>query len=122
MESDYIIFVEGDCRAHSSKEFISHKELEDNKYEELETMYYSAGEGEEDHRKKMDLIDFKSTPRLGIFEKNKYFDNIFPSLKIQKPGYDLYASTTFFLAFTLIYVFAFYNSMSVDKADYITNK
>jgi hypothetical protein len=70
----------------------------------------------------MELLDKKETPRLGLFERNKYFDNVFPSLKIQKPGYDLYASTTIFLGILLLYVFAFYGQMSVSQADYLTKE
>ena len=70
----------------------------------------------------MELLDKKETPRLGLFERNKYFDKVFPSLKIQKPGYDLYASTTIFLGILLLYVFAFYGQMSVSQADYLTKE
>jgi len=39
---------------------------------------------------------------------------VFPSLKIQKPGYDLYGSTTSFLMLLAIYVFVFWGQITVD--------
>jgi hypothetical protein len=50
-----------------------------------------------------------------------YFDHLFPSLQIQKPGYDLYGSTTSFLGVLAVYVFCCYGQMSVDQADYLKN-
>jgi hypothetical protein len=47
-------------------------------------------------------------PKLGFFETNAYFEKIFPRLQIQKPGYDLYGTTTFFLAGSAAYVFMYY--------------
>lgn len=51
-----------------------------------------------------------------FFDKSPYFDNLFPRLKIQKPGYDLYGSSTVFLAILAIYIFLFYSMISVDQA------
>jgi hypothetical protein len=62
----------------------------------------------------MDRIEKRDMPRLSWFERSKYFEKIFPSLKIQKPGYDLYGSTTLFLGILAIYVFLYYGNMSVD--------
>lgn len=56
---------------------------------------------------------------MDVFERSAYFDQLFPSLKIQKPGYDLYGSTTSFLGVLAIYVFMCYGHMSVDQADYL---
>jgi hypothetical protein len=58
-------------------------------------------------------------PRKGIFEKLPYFDQIFPSLRIQKPGYDLYGSTTCVLGLTCVYVFFMYGQMSIDSVNYL---
>lgn len=49
-----------------------------------------------------------------MFEKIDYFDKLFPSLKIQKPGTDLYGSTTVFQSILAIFVFLEYGHMSVD--------
>ena len=67
---------------HLSSNFISKEEIEDDLYNELEHIYYSAGEGDDDHRRKIEKMDLRVTPREGFFEKIKYFDKVFPSLKI----------------------------------------
>jgi hypothetical protein len=43
-----------------------------------------------------------------------YFEKIFPSLKIQKPGYDLYGTTTVILSLIALYIFLFYKNYTVD--------
>jgi hypothetical protein len=58
----------------------------------------------------------KKAPKLGFFEKYAYFDGMFPSLKIQKPGYDYYGSSTLTLGILIIFTFTCYSSMSVDPA------
>jgi len=69
---------------------------------------------------KFDSILERSLYLPGIFERNDYFDRIFPSLKVQKPGYDLYGTTTTILALIGIYVFLFFDSytFSQDKFDF----
>ena len=49
-----------------------------------------------------------------MFEKSSYFKTMFPSLKIQKPGYDLYGSSTISLALLTIYVVTCYSHITVD--------
>jgi len=51
---------------------------------------------------------------MGLFEKSKYFKQLFPSMKIQKPGYDLYGSSTISLFVLAIYVFICYKHITVD--------
>ena len=51
---------------------------------------------------------------MGFFEKSRYFDQIFPSLKIDKPGYDLYGTSTCILGLLTIYVFTCYQHITVD--------
>jgi predicted membrane protein len=50
-----------------------------------------------------------------MFEKSKYFNSMFPSLKIQKPGYDLYGSSTISLALLTIFVVTCYQHVTVDQ-------
>jgi hypothetical protein len=45
--------------------------------------------------------------------------DIFPSLKIQKPGYDLYGSTTAVLMVMLIYIGAMFSSYTVDPKSFV---
>ena len=80
----------------------------------------SAGDFQEDFDEKQYNLDQKSLPKSGIFERQGYFSTLFPSLKIQKPGYDLYGTTTFILGVTAVYVFMMYGNMSVDQANYLT--
>ena len=68
----------------------------------------------EDLNEKLEFWDRVKKPKSDIFDSNPYFENVFPSLKIQKPGYDLYGSSTVFLAILAIFVFLFYPSISVD--------
>jgi hypothetical protein len=46
-------------------------------------------------------------------------DGLFPSLKIQKPGYDLYGLTTAVLLITVGYVFVTYKSFTVDPKSFV---
>lgn len=79
----------------------------------------SSGDFEEDSAEKVEFIRNKSNPKLGYFEKREYFEKLFPGLRIQKPGYDLYGSSTLVLSILAIYVFIFYASISVDQASLI---
>ena len=88
---------------------------------EAEDDNISAGDYEAELAEKMTLINNKHQPKMGMFEKNHYFDKLFPSLKIQKPGYDLYGTTTLFLGILAAYVFLYYGSMSVDQTNYLKN-
>ena len=45
-----------------------------------------------------------------------YFQKLFPSLRIQKPGVDYYGSTTLLLAFICIYIFKSWGQVSVDNS------
>lgn len=51
---------------------------------------------------------------MGIFDKSKYFDKIFPGMKIQKPGYDLYGISTLIWVMIIIYVFVFFKNYTVN--------
>lgn len=75
---------------------------------------HSAGDFSEEFDDKNDMIDLKDSPDLGFFDKNKYFEKLYPSLAIQKPGFDLYASTNIFLFLIVIYTFIYFGSFTVD--------
>lgn len=94
-----------------------------NDWEEVQhAANISAGDFEAEFDEKFEIVDSKTRPKLDVFERSAYFDQLFPSLKIQKPGYDLYGSTTSFLGVLAIYVFMCYGHMSVDQADYLRGK
>jgi hypothetical protein len=61
-------------------------------------------------------LESKTDPSFDFFDTSPYFENLFPSLKIQKPGYDLYGSSTIFLTILAIFIFLFYPLISVDQA------
>ena len=76
----------------------------------------SAGDYEDDYATKLKFFTDRNAPKVGFFESYTYFDGIFPSLKIQKPGYDYYGSSTLTLAVLIIFIFTSYSKMSVDPA------
>lgn len=76
----------------------------------------SAGDHDQEFEEMFDEIEKRTSPNIGLFEKRKYFGKVFPALKIQKPGYDLYGLTTTVLALLGIFVFAFYEHLTVDKS------
>jgi hypothetical protein len=57
----------------------------------------------------MEIVIQKTRPRITIFEQNEYFSRLFPGITFQKPGYDLYGTTTMFLFILAIYVFLFFD-------------
>jgi hypothetical protein len=72
----------------------------------------SNGEYKEDMLEKFDSLDDRELNNPGFFERRHYFDRIFPSLKVQKPGYDLYGTTTTILGVIAIYIFIYYDHYS----------
>ena len=74
----------------------------------------SAGDYEEAFEERFDLLEERGLEKPGFFERRDYFDKIFPSLKIQKPGYDLYGCTTTVLFLMAIYVFMNFQDIVVD--------
>lgn len=68
-----------------------------------------GGDNDVDFNLKSDVIILRNKPEMGIFESSRYFNRLFPALKIQKPGYDLYGSTNIFLTIVVIFVFAFFD-------------
>tara|TARA_B110000285_G_scaffold224371_1_gene281126 strand:+ start:116 stop:607 length:492 start_codon:yes stop_codon:yes gene_type:complete len=64
----------------------------------------------------------RNKPEMGIFEKSKYFNKLFPDLKIQKPGYDLYGSTNIFLTIVIIFVFACFDEFNTSEKMVIPGK
>lgn len=115
LETDDLIFVEG-ARRDAQPDFITREDFqkEVEKRENWDTI--SAGDHDEEFDEMFEEIDKRTRPPLGAFEKKKYFERIFPSLKIQKPGYDLYGTTTTVLALLAIYVFMFYQHLTVDQS------
>jgi len=81
----------------------------------------SACDYEGEFADKFDIINERRKPKTGIFESSPYFEKLFPSHKIQKPGTDYYGRTTLFLAILALYVFSYYGQMAVDQDNYLDN-
>jgi hypothetical protein len=56
-------------------------------------------------------------PEKTYFEKWRYFDRLFPGLRIQKPGTDYYGSTTLLLAILAIFVLLYFEQLYVSQSD-----
>lgn len=82
---------------------------------------HSAGDFLDEFEEKNRKIDIAQAPDLGFFDTNKYFEKLYPPLKIQKPGYDLYASTNIFLFIIVVYTFIFFGQFTVDQDNYLQN-
>lgn len=80
---------------------------------------YSSPDFEGDYQAKDDEKEKRTQPKLGVFEKSKYMNKIFPSLKIQKPGYDLYGTTTTIFAIISVFVFIQYKEYSFDESAFV---
>jgi len=74
----------------------------------------SSGDHEEETGEKFDQIAERKKDKKGFFDSNPYFDTLFPSLKIQKPGGDWYGCTTLTLSFIAIYIFMFFEKYTFD--------
>ena len=64
---------------------------------------------------KFDSIDDRELNNPGMFERREYFDRLFPSLKVQKPGYDLYGLTTTICGVLAVYIFMYYSSYNYSQ-------
>ena len=117
LEDDCLLFVEG-IRNKNNPDFLEIDEIEQNDSEN-EDGNISACDFNREFDQKNKEIEEREHPRVGKFEQSSYFRRLFPSLKIQKPGYDLYGWTTFFTGFAAYYVFMFYGEFSVDQANYL---
>ena len=78
----------------------------------------STGDFKEEMDQKFDQIDDREFFDPGFFERNHYFDRIFPGLKVQKPGYDLYGLTTTILGVIGIYIFMYFDSYSFSQSKF----
>lgn len=103
-------------RSNLQPDFLTKEEFqaEVEKPENWDTL--SAGDHQEQFDEAFDELEKRTRPALGPFEKRAYFGKLFPALRIQKPGYDLYGAATTVLALTALYVFLFYQHVTVDPA------
>jgi len=62
---------------------------------------------------KLDSVEIRKKPKQTMFDKSEFLQEVFPPLRIQKPGYDIYARTTFTLILILLFVFMFFSKFTV---------
>jgi hypothetical protein len=115
LETDNLIYVEGSREEHQPA-FISRAEFDKEVEKQENWDVISAGDYQAEFDEMFDELDNRTKPKLGYFERKPYFDKIFPGLKIQKPGYDLYGSSTILLSLTALYVFMCYQHITVDMS------
>jgi hypothetical protein len=113
-----LIYVEGS--AYTSPDILSREQFQEEKKIEQNWEQLSAGEEYITFNEKLDMVDLRKRPNLSMFDKNKFLQGIFPSLKLQKPGYDIYARTTFILILLFVYVFMFFSSFTVSTINSAT--
>lgn len=111
LEADSLIFIEG-MRPHSQPNFLTRHEfkIEVAKRENWEV--FSTGDFKADFEDKFEAWDDRELNQPGLFEKMEYFERLFPSLKIQKPGYDLYGTTTSILGIIFVFIFMYFSQYS----------
>lgn len=114
LERDSLIYVEGE-RDNLQPNFITQYEFNIEKAKRENWENQSSGDYKEDFAEKFESIEDRVLNHPGWFERNPYFERIFPSLNIQKPGYDLYGTTTSILGFIGIYIFMYYESYSFSQ-------
>jgi len=111
LEADTLIYVEG-IRPILQPNFLTRHQFKLEEAKEENWDAFSAGDHKEDLEEKFDTIHDRIVNNPGFFEKHDYFDRIFPSLKVQKPGYDLYGSTNTVLGIIGVYIFWNYEKYS----------
>lgn len=120
-----MLYIDGNYHeaydANPKPDFVNKEENDKDHKERCQEHNYSAGDYQEEFDENFQMRDDGLAPELGIFETNTYFEKLYPALKIQKPGYDLYASTNIFLFLLLVYTFFFNGQMTVDQANYLKN-
>ena len=89
LETDNLIFMEG-RRSTEQPDFITAEEFQEEVEKKENWDVISAGDYQEEFDEMFDEIENRTRPKLDSFDTSKYFERIFPSLRIQKPGYDLY--------------------------------
>lgn len=114
LEADTLIFVEG-SRPKSQPGFLTRHQFKIEEAKEENWDAFSGGDFKTEFDDKFDQKHDRVVNNPGFFERHEYFDRIFPTLKVQKPGYDLYGSTTTILGIIAFYVFWNYERYSFSQ-------
>ena len=112
LDCDNLRFVEGKTNKHSEIALAISKD-DSNKKRSIHAIDY-----DDNHAVFKTLNDEDHHSPKGVFEKHNYFDRLFPSMSYQKPGYDLYGSTTLVLVIILVFVLNFYESYNVNPEQF----
>jgi len=115
LEDDTLLFIEGQ-RPLAQPDFMTTAEFDEEIQKKENWDVISAGDYQEEFDEMFEEIDNREKPKIGFFDKKEYFEKVFPPLKIQKPGYDLYGSSTICLTLMALFVFLFYNNITVDPS------
>ena len=78
----------------------------------------SAGDFNQDFEDKREALQERQRSELGWFESSAYFARIFPSARLQKPGYDLYAVQSLALAAIALFVWVKSDEYTASTAAY----
>lgn len=119
LETDSVYFEEGKKEVISSDfDQVDHKLIRKEMLTEQIKETVSDGWFEEDMDEKIEVkISEKDRKDPGIFERSDYLRSIFPSMQIQKPGYDYYGFTTMILGILAMFVFYGFNKINTSQKD-----
>jgi hypothetical protein len=115
LETDSLLFIEGD-RRETSANFISEPELINERRDPENWDDISAADYEEEFAAKFDLIEERKQKETGWFEKQSYLKRIFPTLKIQKPGKDLYGWEALLMGVILLYTLFCFSNITFSQS------
>lgn len=121
LEADSLTFVEG-MRPKSQPNFLTRHQFKIEVAKKENWDNFSAGDFKEDFSEKFEAQGDRVLNHPGWFEKKDYFERIFPSLKVQKPGYDLYGTTTSILGIIALYVIMYYDQYTFSQGSFDFSK
>jgi hypothetical protein len=113
--TDFLYYIEG-TKQDNDPDFIPFKESKQDYLDHIAFETFSGGDNAFDMAQKSNTLKLRNKPKFGIFEQG-YFNRIFPALKIQKPGYDLYGATNVFLTILILITFISYNYFNVADSE-----
>lgn len=117
LESDNLVFLEG-ARDDNRSNFVSRREVTNAMRDPENWDNVSAGDFDAEFEEKREALAERQRSELGWFESSPYFARIFPGLKIQKPGHDLYAPQSLVLGLSMLFVFFFSDEYTASSAAY----
>jgi hypothetical protein len=120
LEDDFLYFIEGYKKENDPK-FVPESESKQDYLNSIAMETLSGGDNNVEIEQKSNILKLRNKSDFGIFEKG-YFNRIFPALKIQKPGYDIYGATNVFLTVLIVLTFISYNSFNISQSEVLPGK